>query len=113
MNHDRIMKRLGAGYKIISLHYKSFPYTADFIIREGTIQRREGSLLGLETYYQSPESLIIAKLRMMKATRPRSRAFKDREDVKAILTRTPVDKRRILREARKNTTFELLKEFLR
>lgn len=67
---------------------------------------------GVKTYFQSPESLILAKLRMIKATIPRERSQKDKEDIQAILANTRVSKRKILDQARKQSTIEILREVL-
>lgn len=74
--------------------------------------RRRGTLLGLKTYYQTPESLILAKLRMIKATLPTGRSLKDREDVKAILQNTKVSVPKIINAARKETTLDLARVLL-
>ncbi len=46
---------------------------------------KAGKILGMPTFYQKPEDLVLAKLRMIKATVPRERALKDVDDVRAIL----------------------------
>lgn len=112
-DRTRIRRQLNAGYNIITLQDKHSPYQADFIIHTtGRLERRAGSLLGIRTYYQTPESLILAKLRMVKATRPRERSLKDREDIKGILRNTKVNIPRVIRAAREETTLELAKALL-
>ncbi len=64
-------------------------------------------MLGLSAYYQSPESLIGTKLRMIKATLSLERSFKDRADIKAILNNTVVKKSEIVRAAKKKGTLEI------
>jgi len=95
-----------SGYNVIRLPDKNSQYLADFMVQEG-VDRRRGSLLGMPTYYQSPESLILAKLRMIKATIPRERSFKDRADIEGILDNTMVNKRLIRQRARKEGTLEI------
>lgn len=112
VNPGRIKKQLEGDYNVIGLHYGQSTYKADFIITRDKILRREGLFLGLKTHYESPEPLILAKLRMIKATRPESKSFKDREDIKAIVAVTKVDRRKILRESRKEATLGILKELL-
>lgn len=113
VDRTRIKRQLRAGYNVLTLQDKNSPHQADFIIHtKGKLEKRAGSLLGLRTYYQTPESLILAKLRMVKATRPRERSLKDREDILAILHNTRVDRRRITRLARKETTLTLFREIL-
>lgn len=106
---EKIKGRLKIEYNIISLQDKRSPYTADFIAQRGRIPRLKGSLLGLPAYYQTPETLIVAKLRMIKATLPPERSIKDKNDILAILANTRVDLRRIERLARKDNTFEIFR----
>jgi hypothetical protein len=65
----------------------------------------------LKTFFQSPEGLILSKLRMVKATVPHERAVKDEEDVKALLTFATVDVEAVKKQARKDNTLAIL-EFL-
>jgi hypothetical protein len=67
-------------------------------------------VLGLPTYYQKPENLVLAKLRMIRATVPRERAQKDVDDVKAILKFARVNLEAIRRQAEKEGTIKILKE---
>jgi hypothetical protein len=82
------------------------------ILVESPPERRRGTVQGVKAYFQSPESLILAKLRMIKATIPRERSLKDRDDIIAILANTKVSKRKILDQARKERTMEILREIL-
>jgi len=66
--------------------------------------------LGLPTYYQKPENLVLAKLRMIRATVPRERAQKDVDDVKAILKFARVNLEAIRRQAEKEGTIKILEE---
>jgi len=113
IDRQRVLAGLKAGFNLIQLRDKSSPYQADFILQEGRLERRQGSLLGLKTYYQTPERLVLAKLRMVKATRPLERSLKDREDVQAIIRDTQVDRRRIARLARSESTLEIFRELLK
>jgi hypothetical protein len=54
-----------------------------------------------------PKDLVLAKLRMIKATKPRERALKDEEDIKAILNFTKVDVEAVKRQAEKDNTSAL------
>ncbi len=69
-------------------------------------------MLGLTAYYQAPESLILAKLRMIKATVRPERSVKDQEDIKAIIHNTKVDRRKIVTQARRESTLEVLTKVL-
>jgi len=66
--------------------------------------------LGLPTYYQKPENLVLAKLRMIRATVPRERAQKDVDDVKAILKFARVNLEAVRRQAEKEGTIKILEE---
>ncbi len=108
-----IKSQLASGYNIISLQHERFPYQVDLIIQtEGRLERRPGTALGLKSYYQPPEQLILSKLRMIKATRPAERSFKDREDIKQILANTRVNQRKILKLAQQQSTVEIAREIL-
>jgi hypothetical protein len=114
INRTRVKRQLNSGYDIISLEDTRSPYRVDLIIQTGgKLGRRAGSALGLKSYYQSPELLILSKLRMIKVTVPRERSQKDRDDIRAILANTRVNKRRILDQARREGTIEILREILR
>ncbi len=113
VNKKRIKIQLTIGYNIISLPHERFPYQVDLIIQtKGKLERRRGTALGLRSYYQSPEQLILSKLRMIKATRPAERSFKDREDIRQILANTRVNKRKIFKLARQQSTIEIAGEIL-
>jgi len=114
IDSTRVKSQLNSGYNIISLEGKRSPYRVDFIVQtEGRLERHPGRALGLRSYYQSPELLILSKLRMIKATVPRERSQKDRDDIRAILANTRVNKRRILNQARRESTLEIFREILR
>jgi hypothetical protein len=113
VDKKRIKDQLASGYNIVSLEHSRAPYPVDLIVQpEGRLKRRPGTALGLRSYYQPPELLILSKLRMIKATRPAERSYKDREDVKHILTNTRVNKRKILAQARKQGTISIFAEIL-
>ena len=108
-----IKLQLASGYNIVSLPHERFPYQVDLIIQtKGRLERRPGTALGLRSYYQPPELLILSKLRMIKATRPVGRSFKDREDIRQILANTRVNKRKILAQTRKQGTISIFREIL-
>jgi len=51
--------------------------------------------------------LILAKLRMIKATVPRERALKDEDDVVAILKFSKVDVEAVKMEAKRDSTLSM------
>src|SRR6266702_5422109 len=108
-----IKLQLASGYNIVSLLHARFPFQADLIFQtEGRLERRPGTALGLRAYYQPPELLILSKLRMIKATRPAERSFKDREDIRQILANIKISRRKLLRLAQEQSTEAILKETL-
>lgn len=80
------------------------PYSVDVIFSRKRLVKRAGIVAVLPAFYQVPEDLILAKLRMVKATVPRERALKDEEDVRAILRFTKVDVEAVKKQARRNNT---------
>jgi len=113
VDRTRIKRQLREGYNIVTFRDKASQNRADFIIQAiGEIERRPGSALGLKSFYQSPEALILAKLLMIKATRPAERSFKDREDIRQILANIKISRRKLLRLAQEQSTEAILKETL-
>jgi len=110
----KISRQLSSKYNIISIPDKQSSHKAYFMIHpRGKLERRAGSLLGIQTYYQAPEALVLAKLRMIKTTLPRERSLKDKEDIRAILKNTRVDKAKIFHTARRETTLTIFQDLTR
>ena len=99
-------------YRIATVEDKSSPHTLDIIFIDGPLERKTGSVLGLPSFYQTPESLILAKLRMIKATLNPERAATDREDIKAILENTRVDLEDLRKRAQAEGTSEILEDLI-
>ncbi len=97
-----------SGYRIASFKDKATPYTLDVIFLDSELRKRAGTVGGVSTFFQAPEDLVLAKLRMIKATVPRERAVKDEEDVRAILAFTKVDVKAVKRQAKQDKTLEIL-----
>lgn len=110
---DYIETALKSGYRIASLNDAKSPFKIDLILFNKTLSKKAGSIFGLATYYQMPEDLILAKMRMIKATIPRERAFKDVEDVKSILKFVKVDIDAIRKGAQRDSTTEILNALLK
>ncbi|MDH7564703.1 MAG: hypothetical protein QHH24_07520 [Candidatus Bathyarchaeota archaeon] len=98
-----------SGYGIATFCDGKSPLTVDVILREKELVKRRGMVVGLPTFFQAPEDLILAKLRMIKATFPRERALKDREDVRAILRFADVDVEALEKQAERDSTLSILK----
>ncbi len=105
---SRIEAALRSDFRIATFRDAKTPFTVDIILSDGKLDKKAGIILGLPTFFQTPEELILAKLRMIKATVPRERSSKDEEDVKAILKFNKVDMGFIKRRARKNDTLSIL-----
>lgn len=99
-------------YRITTFEDRKSPHTLDIIFTDGRLERKSGSILGLHTFYQTAESLVLAKLKMIKATIQRERAMIDREDIKAILKGSRIDLKRLRRRAKAQTTSEILEDLL-
>ena len=108
VDEERIDAALRSGYRIVTFEDSKSPLTVDVILSDVKLVRRAGSILGLATFYQTPEGLILAKLRMIRATVARERALKDEDDVKAILKFTRVDMDLLERRARESNTLSIL-----
>jgi len=62
---------------------------------------------------QAPEDLVIAKLRMIKATmEDEQRKTKDEDDVKAVLRFTDIDREAVRRQAEKDRTIDIWKRLI-
>ncbi len=107
-----IKNALTSGYRIATLKDKIAPYSVDLILEPGRLDKKSGEIGGVITFFQSPESLIAAKLRMIKASLLPERSVKDREDVKAILAFTKVDIKAVKRHAQKENTTEIFKTLI-
>lgn len=96
-----------SGFRIVTFRDRETPFTLDIILSGKKLEKNAGGILGLPTFYQTPEDLILAKLRMVKATIPRERALKDEDDVKAILKFTKVDVKALKRRAQRERTLSI------
>jgi hypothetical protein len=107
VDERKIETALTSGYKIATFKDKTTPYTVDIILSDGKLDKKSGKIDSLKTFFQSPEGLIAAKLRMIKVTLPLERAIKDKEDVKAILAFTKLNINAIKKQAQKDKTLEI------
>lgn len=98
----------GSDYRIATLEDKKSAHTLDIIFTDRKLERNAGRISGLPTYYETAESLILAKLRMLKVTVRSERAATDREDIKAILETTRIDLRSLRRRAKLQSTAKIL-----
>jgi len=112
VDERKIEEALVSGYRIASFKDKAAPYTVDLILSDGKLDKKAGKINSTNAYFQSPEGLITAKLRMIKATLPSERSFKDKEDVKAILAFTKVNIAAVRKQARRDKTLEIFEALI-
>jgi hypothetical protein len=101
-----------SGYRIATFRDTKTSYSVDIIFSSKKLKKRAGTVAGLQTFYQTPEELVSAKLRMIKATVPRERALKDEEDVRAILKFTRVNVGTVKKQAGKDSTFSIFESLM-
>jgi len=112
VNEAKIRQALDSGYRIVTLRDEKSPFTLDIIFSDEELEKNQGTILGLATFYQTPEEIILSKLRMIKVTVPKERALKDRDDIKAILKYTKVNMETLKGRAQKENTLTILKELI-
>ena len=112
VDERKIEEALVSGYNIATLRDRASPYTVDVIFSAEPIEKQVGTVAGLKTFFQSPEGLVLAKLRMIKATLPRERAAKDEEDVRAVLTFCKLDVEALKKRAKKDNTLTILEALI-
>jgi len=108
VDRRRIDSALRSSFRIVTFKDSKTPFTVDIILSSTNITKKPGRILGLPTFYQTPEELILAKLRMIKATIPRERPLKDEDDVRAILRFTKIHMNVLKRRARGDNTLPIL-----
>ncbi len=107
---EKLTRQLASGYNILTVTDTHSPYIADLIIVADATEKRLGTIQGIRAYFQSPESLILSKLRMIKATVPAERSQKDRDDIRSILAATKVDKTGVTARAKQESTLAIFRE---
>jgi len=112
VDKEAICNALKSGYRILTIRDEKTPYSVDIIISEKKLSRSPVVIANMTMFLQKPEELILAKLRMAKATVPRNRAVKDVEDIKGILKFTKVNLNEVKAEAKKDKTLKILEEIL-
>jgi len=110
VDQRKIEMAMASDYSIATFKGKKTPFSVDLILFRGKLERISGKIDDVKTFFQPPEDLIIAKLRMIKATLPPERAIKDKDDVKAVLAFTKVNIEVVKKQAKKDKTFEIFHE---
>ena len=113
VNEQNIHEAFKSGYRIITLKDKNTPFSIDVILSDKNLEKKPGTILGLPTFYQTPDALILSKLRMIKVTVPKERTLKDKDDVRAILRHTEINMKALERRARIENTISILEELTR
>lgn len=113
VEEKKLEKAWRSTYRIATLEDHDSPHTLDIIFADGKLERKSGSVLGMRTFYQTAESLVLAKLRMIKASLQPERVATDREDIKAIVRFTPMRVSALRRKARAQGTYEILDDLMR
>jgi hypothetical protein len=109
----QLAKAWRSQYRIATIENGATPHRLDVIFTNGRLNRKRGSLLGLRTFYEAPESLVLAKLRMIRATIQPERAMIDREDILFILKSAKVRWKILRSRARAESTIRILENMLR
>jgi ribosomal protein S11 len=105
-------KAMASGYGVAELTDRKTAYSVDLILLTSKLQKRTGAIAGVQTFFQTPEDLILAKLRMIKATVPKERAQKDKDDIRAILKFTSVNLNATRKKAKKENTVSILEALI-
>jgi hypothetical protein len=103
----RIENATKSGYNIVTFRDKTSPYSVDLILSAEKLDKRPGKVVGLDTFLQRPEGLILAKLRMIKATFPRERVQKDEDDIRSILRFTDINIKEVRERAKQEGTLDI------
>jgi len=112
VDENKMLTALRAGYRVVTLRDQKTHYTLDLILADKKLEKRSGTIVGLPSFIQMPEELILSKLRMMKTTISKEKSQKDRDDVKAILSHTKVEGKLLRKRAKKENTLAMLDELM-
>ncbi len=110
MNKRKIAQAIDSDYRIITVEDGKTALRLDIIFSETKLKKKPGTIMGLHSFYQTPEELVLAKLRMIKVTLPAERALKDKNDVNAILEHTRIDVEAVEKQAKKESTLYIFQE---
>lgn len=103
----KIELALSSDYNIATFKSNATAFTLDIILSKGKLDKKTGKIDNIQTFFQSPEGLIAAKLRMIKATLMPERTLKDKEDVKSILAFTKLNINAVKKQAQKDKTLDV------
>ena len=106
---EQIKHAQKTGYKIMTINDTLTPHRVDVILSSEKLDRNIATIQDEPTYIQTPEALINAKLRMIKATQDPGKRAKDVNDVKSIMKYTQVNLSKIEQRAKKEATINTLR----
>lgn len=112
VDEDKMLTAFRAGYRVVTLKDQKTHYTLDLILSEKELEKRSGTIVGLPSFIQTPEDLVLSKLRMIKTTISKEKSQKDRDDVKAILSHTKLEAELLRKRAEKENTLAMLDELM-
>jgi hypothetical protein len=112
VDEDKMLEAFRSGYRIVTLKDQKTHYTLDIILSDKKLEKRSGTIAGLPSFIQTPEDLVLSKLRMIKSTISREKSQKDRDDVKAILSYTKVEAKLLKKRAKRENTLVTLDELM-
>ena len=112
VHEERLQAAWQSDYRIATIEDKKSPHSLDIVFTDQKLERKAGRILGVSTYYQSAESLILTKLRMLKVTLRAERAVTDREDIKAVLETTEISLKTLRKRARAESTVKILDDLI-
>lgn len=112
VDEDKMLTAFRAGYRVVTLKDQKTHYTLDLILSDKELEKRSATIVGLPSFIQTPEDLVLSKLRMIKTTISKEKSQKDREDVKAILLQTRVGKELLMKRAKRENTLAMLDELM-
>jgi len=107
VDEHKIDSALTSGFRIATFKDNASPYCIDIIFSNEESDKKPGKIAGLDTFLQSPEGLIAAKLRMIKATLSSQTQVKDKKDIEGILKFTQVNLNTVKKQARKDGTLRV------
>lgn len=106
----KIEQAIDSDFRILTVKDKKTALHLDVILSNKKLKKKPGTIISLPTFYQTPEELILAKLRMVKVTIPPERAVKDKDDIRAVLKHTRINVKTIEKQAEKENTLYIFKE---
>jgi hypothetical protein len=106
----KVEQAIDSDFRMLTVIDRKTALHLDIILSNKKLKKKPGKIVSLPTFYQTPEELILAKLRMVKVTIPPERALKDKDDIRAVLRHARINIKTIEKQAEKENTLYLFKE---